>query len=234
MNTCNDCGKDIPDHMEIEAASRPIPREKCDECRASSDPSPSERYGRQKLRRRTLRAANFSERERALSEVGLRDETREFLTREFPREDFAMLICGPTEAGKTAQACAALRWWVDEKIDAGRRELSPLYINVAHLLHSWRPGGSDDASYSLDVLESADLLVLDDLGKSVASEWVSKKLYLIFDRRGATRKPTILTANASIDGLEKHEAYTPPVMRRLREMTGQGDWQLGLQRRWWQ
>ena len=76
----------------------------------------------------------------------------------------------------------------------------------------------------LDVYKSADLLIIDDLGKEQCSDWSMSTLYSILNDRYEDMKPTIVTTNYNTDDLVN--ALTPKgydntkivaIISRLRE-----------------
>ena len=84
--------------------------------------------------------------------------------------------------------------------------------------------GDISESAVLGIYKSADLLIIDDLGKEQCSDWSMSILYSILNDRYEDMKPTIITTNYSAEDLIR--ALTPKgyddtkivaIISRLRE-----------------
>ena len=84
--------------------------------------------------------------------------------------------------------------------------------------------GDISESAVLGIYKSADLLIIDDLGKEQCSDWSMSILYSILNERYEDMKPTIITTNYSAEDLIR--ALTPKgyddtkivaIISRLRE-----------------
>ncbi len=102
------------------------------------------------------------------------------------------VIRGPVGVGKTHEGVAAFRHLVRDC-----HLLPAVAVAVPALLDGLRPGR--DAVEPLDAVESARLLLLDDLGAERASDWTAEVLYRVIDARYARRLPTVVTTNATGD-----------------------------------
>ncbi len=100
------------------------------------------------------------------------------------------VIRGPVGVGKTHEGVAAFRHLVRD-----RHLLPAVAVAVPALLDGLRPGR--DPVEPLDAVESARLLLLDDLGAERASDWTAEVLYRVIDARYARHLPTIVTTNAT-------------------------------------
>ena len=111
----------------------------------------------------------------------------------YPLVDVGLLFLGPCGVGKTHLSVALLKKMIEEKGDAG------LFYGFDDLLHeirlSWDPvSQTSELSIMRPVLE-ADLLVLDELGKSKPTEWVRETMSHIINCRYNNRKLTVFTSN---------------------------------------
>ena len=101
-----------------------------------------------------------------------------------------LLFSGSYEVGKSHLAKSI----TDGVIDKG---FSAIFISVPKLLTKFRTSYNKDATYSesdlIEMLNSTDVLVLDDLGAEKSSEWAWEKLFEIVDSRQGMH--TIYTSN---------------------------------------
>jgi DNA replication protein DnaC len=99
-----------------------------------------------------------------------------------------LVLNGPTGCGKTWQAYGA---WHTVAQQTG---CTAVAVAVPAFLDSLRPGRTPVAS--LDAVERAELLLLDDLAAERASEWTTELVYRLIDARWNACLPTIVTVNA--------------------------------------
>lgn len=74
-------------------------------------------------------------------------------------------------------------------------------------------GRGNDKQYTLNLLKSCDLLILDDLGTEFITQFTTAALYDIINTRILSRRPTIISTNFNIDGLKKK--YDDRITSRL-------------------
>ncbi len=74
-------------------------------------------------------------------------------------------------------------------------------------------GRGEDKQYTLNLLKSCDLLILDDLGTEFITQFSIASLYDIINTRILTRRPTIISTNFNIEGLKKK--YDDRITSRL-------------------
>ncbi|MEO8376556.1 MAG: ATP-binding protein [Candidatus Sumerlaeota bacterium] len=128
-------------------------------------------------------------------------------------ESEGLLLRGITGCGKTHIAIAILK-------EVIRRGYSGYYANFNDLLSRIRDSYNADSGASeaelLDAVDSAQLLVLDDVGAESTTDWVRDRLYLIVNRRYENALPTIITTNC--DEAELQARVGPRIVSRLYEM----------------
>lgn len=126
---------------------------------------------------------------------------------------FGLFFSARTGAGKTHLACAILKAVI-------LKGYNGVYCNVPRLLELLRELMFDRAAYDdrgfLARCESADLLVIDDLGCETVTGWVQDRLYLLVNRRYEDMGRTIVTTNCSDATLR--ERIGERVESRLIEM----------------
>jgi len=134
--------------------------------------------------------------------------------RDWPHTD-SFLLCGPSRMGKTRLMCMLLGRYAEE----GR-------AIEFHSQHSFRKGVDEGIRMGyfhdwFDRLASADVLALDDLGKTKGvGKRFEEELFNIIDRRVSAGRTILATTNASKQGLQAR--FSPeiggPLVARLDEM----------------
>lgn len=108
--------------------------------------------------------------------------------------------------GKTTAAHAIAA----ECVRSGR---SSVVVTEPVLVARMRTAMDREGESVLDVLAGpigARCLVLDDLGKSSPSDWLLSQLFIIVDERAKKRRPTVYTAQYSLDALERRWSAANP------------------------
>lgn len=109
-----------------------------------------------------------------------------------------LCFVGPPGTGKSHLAYAILNELLLQQVVA-------VSGTVPDLLDSLRPksgGGNAEAEERLELLKTAELVVLDDLGAEKDSAWSTERIYLIINARYAEQLPTIITSNLPLEELE--------------------------------
>ena len=119
-----------------------------------------------------------------------------------------VFLTGRPGCGKTHLACATIHRWVMA------RRPGALFVVVGELLTELRRGFDKGTSYG-DMRQARDakLLVLDDLGSEMATEWVRDTMYMMINYRLNHMKPTIVTSNLRLG--EIAETYHSRLASRL-------------------
>lgn len=131
-----------------------------------------------------------------------------------------LYIEGTNGTGKTHLAAAIALQLIGEGIPVICKTSSDLFGDIKKAFDK-----EDVKEYEvLDIYKSADLLIIDDLGKEQCSDWSMSTLYSILNDRYEDMKPTIVTTNYNTDDLVN--ALTPKgydntkivaIISRLRE-----------------
>lgn len=111
-------------------------------------------------------------------------------------------ICGVQGAGKTWMACRIAKGWLSRGLGDARFVSS---VNLISEIGS-SYGGNGNESQVLSKYMFCDLLIVDDLGKEVPSQWSLSKLFEIFDSRYANNRPTIVTTQFDSASLARRMA----------------------------
>ena len=117
--------------------------------------------------------------------------------RDYPAGGAGLLFSGPCGSGKTHLAVGILKELIH------KHHVGALYVDCALLIRLLQDSfGSEDLS-RFDLLrpvESAELLLLDDLGGSKASEWVRDTFAGIINVRYNANRLTLVTTRYPDDG----------------------------------
>jgi DNA replication protein DnaC len=107
-----------------------------------------------------------------------------------PGGPWALVLVGPTGAGKTWQAYGAIR-----RVCL-RTRLAHRAASLPDLLDGLRPGPDDRVTF--DDYARAGLLLVDDLGSHKTTEWAEMTLDRLVNHRWAHRLATIFTTNLMV------------------------------------
>jgi DNA replication protein DnaC len=148
------------------------------------------------------------------------------LVEEYPAVDTGLLFMGPVGVGKTHLAIAVLKELITKK------GVSSLFYESGSLLKaiqdSYNPVSQNSEMRVLAPVFQAEVLVLDELGATVPTNWVRDTLYQIINTRYNNKKLTIFTTNYLDDtprGADDSEAVNPPrrsrsfAAERIQELT---------------
>ena len=58
--------------------------------------------------------------------------------------------------------------------------------------------------FKVDQYVKVPILLIDDLGKETGTQWVCEMLYMIFNERYESMKPTIITTENGLDDIRKN------------------------------
>jgi DNA replication protein DnaC len=115
------------------------------------------------------------------------------LVEEFPAVETGLLFMGSVGVGKTHLAIAVLKELIEKK------GVACLFYESGSLLKaiqdSYNPVSQSSEMRVLAPVYQADVLVLDELGATVPTNWVRDTLYQIINTRYNNKKLTIFTTN---------------------------------------
>ena len=134
-------------------------------------------------------------------------------------EGRGVYICGSQGSYKTTTACNMLRGWLSDNPFGMAR-----FVRSTELLGAFKEtfGGRESEQDVMGQYAGVGLLVVDDLGKEVASNWAVSRLWELFDRRYGNVLPTIVTSQHAPGELIRHlgegdSAAAFAIVSRFRE-----------------
>ncbi|HSD47271.1 MAG TPA: ATP-binding protein, partial [Pyrinomonadaceae bacterium] len=126
-----------------------------------------------------------------------------------------LLFIGPAGVGKTHLAVSILRHLIDKGFAGLFYEFGSL---LKEIQDSYNPISKSSELKVLAPVFQADVLVLDELGATVPTEWVRDTMYQIINKRYNDNKLTIFTTNYQDKNKELEERITYRLRSRLFEM----------------
>ena len=114
------------------------------------------------------------------------------LARDYPAVDRGLLFMGPAGIGKTHLAVSIIRELTEKGFASIFCEFGSL---LKQIQDSYNPVSKSSELKVLAPVFQADVLVLDELGATVPTDWVRDTMYQIINRRYNDNKLTIFTTN---------------------------------------
>lgn len=111
-------------------------------------------------------------------------------------EQNGLIISGPIGTGKTHLAASV----ANTLLNVGQKVICMPSIDLlAAIRATYKEDGNDEEI--INEFKTADLLIIDDLGKEKATEWSVQMIYSIVNSRYENEKPMIITTNYTPDEL---------------------------------
>ena len=145
---------------------------------------------------------------RAIMERNLR--TCRTYTATFSQNSGNLLFNGGTGLGKTFLSACIARGVAD-------KGFSVIYETATHLfnkLEQAKFNPTEETRQEAAKFTACDLLIVDDLGTEMPSQFVTAALYSLLNDRLLAGKPMIISTNLNVD--EIHRRYSPQIASRLQ------------------
>ncbi len=127
----------------------------------------------------------------------------------FTRQSASLLFQGGVGLGKTHMSLAI----AGKVISKGYGVVYGSAQNFFNTIESEHFGRGEDKQYTLELLKSCDLLILDDIGTEFITQFTTAVFYDIINTRLLRRRPTIISTNLNLDGLKAR--YDDRISSRL-------------------
>ncbi len=155
----------------------------------------------------SFKSASGSSQDRAL----IRAQT---LVNEYPAVDRGLLFMGPAGVGKTHLAVAIIRGLIEKGFAGVFSEFGAL---LKEIQDSYNPISKSSELKVLAPIYQTEVLVLDELGATIPTDWVRDTMYQIINKRYNDNKLTIFTTNYSDERRsDKEQVLEDRIGSRLR------------------
>lgn len=128
------------------------------------------------------------------------------LVEEYPAVDRGLLLIGPVGVGKTHLGVAIIKGLIEKGFACLFWEFGSL---LKAIQDSYNPISKSSELGVLAPIYSADVLVLDELGASIPTDWVRDTMYQIINKRYNDKKLTIFTTNYPDEVSLEDQTSTP-------------------------
>ncbi|HEU4433267.1 MAG TPA: ATP-binding protein [Pyrinomonadaceae bacterium] len=131
----------------------------------------------------------------------------------YPAVDRGLLFMGPAGVGKTHLAVSILKHLIDKGFSGLFYEFGSL---LKEIQDSYNPISKSSELKVLSPVYQSEILVLDELGATVPTEWVRDTMYQIINKRYNDNKVTIFTTNYLDNDPDKNKLLEERITYRLR------------------
>src|ERR1044071_3438684 len=133
---------------------------------------------------------------------------------DYPAVDRGLLFMGPAGVGKTHLAVSIIKGLIDKGFACIFSEFGSL---LKEIQDSYNPISRTSELKVLAPIYQADVLVLDELGATVPTDWVRDTMYQIINKRYNDNKLTVFTTNYEDEARsEKEQVLEDRISSRLR------------------
>lgn len=149
-------------------------------------------------------------------------------------EGKALYLSGDNGRGKTHAACRAAKAYLVKNTYRDKMVMrcwkSCIFVTAQEMFSQLRTSWDRWDTNEEDVFQrwcGVGLLVLDDFGKGVPSEWAAETMFRVIDMRWSQQKPTIFTSQYSVD--ELRDRYRKAEDKTMSAMISRLDgWCVGM------
>ncbi len=124
----------------------------------------------------------------------------------FSEKSGNLLFTGGTGVGKTFLSSAVARHVID-------KGFSVVYDSIANIVADFEAVKFNKENRNLDKYDSCDLLIIDDLGTEMVTQFTESVVYTLINNRINMRKPMIVSTNIDADRI--NEMYSQSIVSRL-------------------
>jgi DNA replication protein DnaC len=135
------------------------------------------------------------------------------LVNEYPAVERGLLFMGPAGVGKTHLAVAIIKGLIQKGFAGLFSESGAL---LKEIQDSYNPISKSSELKVLAPIYQIDVLVLDELGATVPTDWVRDTMYQIINKRYNDNKLTIFTTNYFDERVEQEKILEERISVRLR------------------
>jgi DNA replication protein DnaC len=181
-------------------------------CRARDSKQKTLAAARIPRRYATCSLDNFKSEPNSSQNIAFRFACR--LVLDYPAVDRGLLFMGPVGVGKTHLAVAILKGLIEKGVPCLFYESGSL---LKQIQDSYNPISNTSELRVLAPVYQAEVLVMDELGSTIPTDWVRDTIYQIINTRYNDKKLTIFTTNYSDDapGIAEQSAETSRSNRKL-------------------
>jgi DNA replication protein DnaC len=126
--------------------------------------------------------------------------------------------------GKTSWACKILQEYFKQIIKNrafSMKHCHGVFVNVPLLLRQLRDyeNNSEGIAEMFEKLQNAELVIWDDIGAEIPTNWVREQLYILINHRDSYLRTNIYTSNVKLEELKKDENLGERIVDRINGHT---------------